>query len=470
MSRVVVVGLGPADAGLVTPATTRLIADASRRFLRTTRHPAAEVVPDAVSFDEIYERADSFDDVYAEIVERLVAAADEHGEVLYAVPGSPLVLERAVERLRADDRVETVVHPAMSFLDVAWARLGIDPVELGVRLVDGHRFAVEAAGERGPMLVAHTHARHVLSDIKLAVEDEPERPVLLLQRLGLPDEHVAEVAWADLDRSVDPDHLTCLWIPELAAPIGREVVRLWELSRTLREECPWDREQTHRSLRPSLIEEAHEVLEAIDALGDDDEGVEHLEEELGDLLFQVMIHSVLAAERGAFDLSDVARGIHDKLYSRHPHVFGDVEVESQDAIVGNWERIKRAEKSRESLLEGIPAALPALQLAAKVLGKIGKAGIAPADAATLVGGLSVEVSSLRDPDALDEERLGELLLTLVTLSRVVGVDAEAALRASTARLGDQFRIAEALAREDGIDLLDAEPAVVRSLFATAGLL
>lgn len=466
MSRVVVVGLGPADADLVTPATARLIDAAEHRYLRTSRHPAAQAVGAAATFDQVYERAESFDAVYAEIVERLVAAANRHGEVLYAVPGSPLVLERSVERLRADRRVEVAVHPAMSFLDVAWARLGIDPIEVGARLVDGHRFAVEAAGERGPLLVAHTHARHVLSDIKLAVDDEPDAPVLILQRLGLPDERVTEVPWSELDRSVEPDHLTCLWVPELAAPVGREMVRLWELTRTLRTECPWDRAQTHRSLRAHLVEEAYEVLEAIDA-GDDGEHGEHLREELGDLLFQVMIHSVIAAQRGAFDLSDVARGIHDKLHARHPHVFADGVADAPEALAGNWERLKRDEKARTSMLDGIPAALPALLTATKVLGKLERAGLAPLDPVSLVGGLSVEVSALRDLDTLDEDRLGELLLTVVSLGRAADLDAEAALREATARLGHQFRAAEALARNEGIDLLDADAAVVYELFARA---
>ena len=116
-------------------------------------------MPDAVTFDDVYESADTFDDVYTEIADRLVHAAVDAGEVLYAVPGSPLVLERSVRHLVADDRVECTVLPALSFLDVAYARLGIDPVEAGLRLIDGHEFALAAAGDRGPLLVAHTHAK-----------------------------------------------------------------------------------------------------------------------------------------------------------------------------------------------------------------------------------------------------------------------------------------------------------------------
>ena len=141
------------------------------RYLRTARHPSAHLVPGSVTFDDLYEGADLFENVYTEIVEHVVAAAGEHGEVLYVVPGSPLVLERSVRALLNDERVEVDVLPAMSFLDLVWARLRIDPIEAGVRLVDGHEFATAAAGQTGPLLVAHTHANWVLSDIKLAIDD-----------------------------------------------------------------------------------------------------------------------------------------------------------------------------------------------------------------------------------------------------------------------------------------------------------
>ncbi len=212
--RVTVVGLGPGGEHHVTAQTLAEIARVPHRFVRTTIHPTSHLVGDGHSFDDVYEVADTFDDVYAEITDRLVAAAHEHGEVLYAVPGSPLVLERTVRRLRTADGISCTVHPAMSFLDVAYARLGIDPVEAGVRLVDGHDFAVSAAGERGPLLVAHCHADWVLSDIKLAVDDATgDEDVVILQRLGTPDELVTKTTWAELDRTVAADHLTSIYIP-----------------------------------------------------------------------------------------------------------------------------------------------------------------------------------------------------------------------------------------------------------------
>lgn len=225
-------GLGPAGVDLLTAGTLATIAAIPHRFLRTRRHPAAVAVPDAVDFDPLYDACESFEDVYAAIVEAVVAAAFAHGEVLYAVPGSPVVAERAVELLVADPRVEVEVLPALSFLDLAWARLAVDPVALGARLVDGRRFEETAAGERGPLLVGQCDQPHVLSDIKLSVDDGPE--VVVLQRLGLADELIRTVAWDDLDRDVEPDHLTSLWIPWLAEPGAGEGARFHQLVGRLR--------------------------------------------------------------------------------------------------------------------------------------------------------------------------------------------------------------------------------------------
>jgi tetrapyrrole methylase family protein/MazG family protein len=342
MAQVVVAGLGPAGADLVTAGTLEAIAAIPHRYLRTARHPAAVVVPDAETFDALYDQAHSFDELYPTIVDALVRAATEHGEVIYVVPGSPAVAERTVELLRTDTRVEVVVLPALSFADLAWARLGIDPVAVGARLVDGRRFATEAAGSRGPLLVAQCDSAAVLSDIKLAV-DSPSAtgiaPVTVLQRLGLPDESVTEVAWDDLDRVVDPDHLTSLYIPVLAPPVAVELMELDEVTRILRTRCPWDVEQTHATLRRYVLEEAQEVADAIDS-GDPAK----LEEELGDLLYQVYFHATLGAEEGDYTLADIARGIREKLVRRHPHVFGDVSAETIADVARIWERVKAEER------------------------------------------------------------------------------------------------------------------------------
>ncbi|MBW8826142.1 MAG: MazG family protein [Acidobacteria bacterium] len=425
--KVTVVGLGPGGPDLVTAGTLEQLARVPVRYLRTTRHPAAVVVDAAASFDDVYDAADRIDDVYPAIVEALVELAAVHGEVAYAVPGSPRVAERSVELLLLDDRVEVDVVPAMSFLDLAWVRLGIDPLAAGVRVVDGHRFAVEAAGERGPLLVAQCDSTSVLSDVKLAVEGEPPASVLVLQRLGLPDESVQVLAWADLDREVVADHLTSLYIPALAEPVGHELLRLAEVSRILREQCPWDRQQTHASLTRYLLEESYEVVEAVEHLDRGDDGAyDHLEEELGDVLMQVFFHAAIATESGAFTVADVARGITEKLVRRHPHVFGDVEVAGADEVLANWDVIKREEKGRESVMDGVTSTLPGLAFANETLKKAATLGIGPP----------------AGPEIADDDTLGRALLDLVAAARRAGLDAEAAVRRAAARLADQARAAE----------------------------
>ena len=454
--RVVVVGLGPAGPELLTAEAQAEIARIPTRFLRTERHPSALAVPDARTLDHHYEAAARFDEVYPAIVEELVAAAVEHGEVLYAVPGSPRVLERTVDLLGADERIDVKLVPGLSFLDLAWVRLGIDPVEAGVRLVDGHRFAEAAAGERGPLLVAHVHDRHVLSDIKVAFDEETPERVTVLQRLGCADEAIVDVAWEDLDRVVEADHLTALYIPELAAPVGAELVRFDELVRTLRRECPWDREQTHKTLTRHLLEETYEVLEAIESWAETGDST-HLEEELGDLLFQVEFHATLARERGEFTIADVARGIHDKLVRRHPHVFGSVEAETSGAVMRNWEQIKKDEKGRSSLMEGIPGSLPALLYAQKVQKKAASVGFDWENVEGAWPKVLEEIDELRAAAAEDAEgELGDVLFAVVNVARHLGLDPETALRTATAKFRDRFQGVETLAAERGIDMHAAD--------------
>ena len=445
---VTVVGLGPAGPDLCNTATLDAVADHRHRYVRTARHPSVGVLgDDVVPLDHHYETAASFEAVYSGVVDEVVAAAEAHGRVLYAVPGSPMVAEHTVELLLADDRVDVELVPALSFVDLAWVRLGIDPLADGVRIVDGRRFPVEAAGERGPLLVAQVDSAEVLADLVASVSDPPEEPVIVLQGLGGPDERIFPVAWDEMTGAVVADHLTSLFVPRMAAPIAVELQRFAELVAILRRECPWDADQTHTSLRPHLLEEAHEVLEALDGFDEaTGHGSDAVEEELGDLLFQVVFHSRIAADDGRFDLADVARGIHDKLRHRHPHVFGDVEADDAGTVLANWDRIKQAEKGRDSSLDGIPTTLPALAAAQKVIRRAAGVGMAPGVPAV--------------PVPADGDVLGDLLLGMAVAARDAGVDAEEALRGAVARFTAEVRAVEAMAATDGVDLRDAGPGAV----------
>jgi tetrapyrrole methylase family protein/MazG family protein len=464
--RIVVVGLGPGGVNHVTTETLATIERIKHRHLRTSIHPSAHLVPDAVTHDDLYESADTFDDVYIEIAHRLTAAATEHGEVLYAVPGSPLVLERTVRYLRqraADGMIELDVLPAMSFLDVAWARLGIDPVEKGVRLVDGHDFATAAAGERGPMLVAHTHANWVLNEIKLAVEDaQGDEPVTMLHALGTDAELIVETTWAQLDQTIEANHLTSIYIPQLAAPVGQGYVRFHELTRMLREQCPWDIEQTHETLIPFLLEETYEVVDALQALDPDEPSSDDdLIEELGDLLFQIEFHATIAEQEGRFTIADVTQGIHDKLVRRHPHVFGDIIADDTGTVLENWDEIKKAEKGRTSIFEGIPRSLPSLAYAQKVGRKASKVGFDWPDVAGAFPKIAEETAELAEAmtetdAAATELELGDLLFAVVNVARHLKIDAELALRAASDKFRARFEGVEALAASRSIDLKTAD--------------
>ncbi|MGD0742791.1 MAG: MazG family protein [Acidimicrobiales bacterium] len=464
---VTVVGLGPAGPEFLTAQASAAIAALPILYVRTARHPAAGplVADGAIALDHHYERAATFAEAYAGIVEEVVAAATAGGRVGYAVPGSPYVLEATVRALVADERVTVDVVDGMSFCDLAWRRLGIDPVESRVRLVDGERFAVDAARDTGPLLVAHVWSPPILAAIKLAVASPPATAVVL-QRLGCADEHVEEIAFSAIDRVV-PDHLTCLYLPEVTEPVGFELARLEAVITRLRDECPWDAAQTHRSLAHHLVEECYEAIEAIEELGEppDIAASAHLEEELGDVLCQVLFHSEIACREGLFSLSDVARTAHDKLVHRHPHVFGGVEgVNSVDAVLTQWEELKRQEKGRESVMDGIPAGLPSLALVAKLERKAAGVGLgwgvtggAPA-AATGVG------DDLGGPDT---EALAELLLALTRQAADRGIDPEGALRRAAARFRARCVDAERLAVADGTTLAATDEAARRAYWEAA---
>lgn len=462
MPHITVVGLGPGNPDLVTMETINAISRIPVRYVRTVQHPSAHLVGDASSFDHLYESSSSFDDVYTSITTELVEAARTHGHVLYAVPGSPLVLERTVALLRAHTDVELSVLPAIGFVDDVWRALNIDPVESGVKLVDGHTFAESAAGYTGALLVAHTHANWVLSNIKLSIDDiDPNTPVTMLHHVGLPDEQIIATTWSEMDRTLDADHLTSLWIPALGTPVAAEMVRFHSLARTLRDQCPWDMEQTHTSLVRYLLEETYEVVDAIERLNaDDPRSDDDFIEELGDLLYQVEFHAAIAEEQGRFTMADVARTVHDKLVSRHPHVFGDVEVSSSSDVENNWEALKRAEKpERTGIFDGVVHAAPSLSFAAKVQQRAARAGFDWPNVDGPLAKIEEETIEVRDamkmgdPEATMVE-VGDLLFAVVNVARHLDIDPESALRSAVHKFRARVDAVEALATERGLVMKD----------------
>lgn len=429
---ITIVGLGPGDPKLLTQAAAQALSSARSVWVRTRRHPAVAAIPAGItvhSFDALYEAHDTFAAVYQAIAAALLAQAAKES-VVYAVPGDPAVGETAVGLLRtqaAAAGVPLTILPGLSFLEPVLAALGWDALD-GLQLADATALAQRhhpSIDPDQPALVAQIYSRLVASDVKLALLNQypPEHPVTLVVGAGTRQAQLATFPLYELDRRPELGDVATLALPALARPGSMQ--SLAEVVAHLRapDGCPWDREQTHASLRPYLLEEAHEVLAALD---EGDMGA--LCEELGDLLLQVVLHAQLATEAGDFTLTDVLRHITEKLVRRHPHVFGDVVAETPDAVLANWDALKAAEraaKGQADPLASIPATLPALARAQAVQRKVGAAGAGSAlDALTSLADLDLEPATLAEREA----RVAEALWAVTAAAQQWGVDAETVLR------------------------------------------
>jgi len=463
-----IVGLGPAgldrlrrvDLDLVSDPTTTLIA-------RTREHPAvselAELRP-IVTCDDLYEAATDFDDVYDAIVDRVMTAA-RLGPVVYVVPGSAIVGERAATRLAAAAAREEVpcdVIPGESFIDLACVAVGIDPIADGLQILDG-RALPDPLPLHLPSLITQIDSPLIAGDVALVLGRllPGSFSVTMLDRVGDDDAAITQMTVADLPRSATGPRST-LFVP--AAEVGW--LGLISTNRILRRECPWDAKQTHHTLVSHLIEETYETVDAISSLpvdapaGDVDLGdYLLLEEELGDLLLQIVFHAGLAAEAGAFDVDEVAEGIRRKIVNRHPHVFGDVVATEVDEVLANWEELKNAEKGRQSLMDDVPTALPGIARADKVQRRVASVGFDWPDDDPVFAKVAEELEELRevsDNRDLATAELGDLLFAVVNLARHLDVDPEIALSRANDTFAARFRVVERLAEEAGQRLRDLD--------------
>ncbi|NNN20088.1 MAG: MazG family protein [Acidimicrobiaceae bacterium] len=452
MGRIVVGGLGPGAIPIIDGRIWEIIGEVTEVVFRTDVHPGVAASRSEIAgrnpsvnfttFDPLYERAGSFETLYREMSDALLALAQTTpGVVLYLVPGSPLVGEKSVDLLRESDQGFVEIIPGVSFLELVWSALGIDPFGSGVTMIDAVDFRSQAKLNKGPYLLTQVWSKQILSEVKLALAEPKGTKATVLQRLGTSSEAISEVAWDDLDKIVEPDHLTTIYIPRIPALPGPALVELYDIIARLRNECPWDREQTHQSLVTHLIEESYEVVDAIESLdtNQDEAQVEKLFEEikgeLGDLLVQVYFHANLAMEDLRFDLSDVAETVTRKLIRRHPHVFTELEVSGSSQVVANWEKIKQTQEGRSSILEGIPQSLPSLLLVSKLLRKATAVGITlptPETSAGEVSRIWSSISSLVQSGSHDSAKeFGELLWWIANLAKEIGIDLESALRSRT---------------------------------------
>jgi len=432
LTTITIVGLGPGDPGLLTKAAWDLLHAADELYVRTEQHPTLAALPASLaihSFDAIYTSAEDFAAVYRQIAEQVIDLGSRPQGVIYAVPGDPAVGEATtwlIRDLAAARGLAVRVLSGVSFVEPACLALGIDPLERdGLQIVDAMVAAASHAppfDSSRPALLAQCYSRSLASDVKLTLlhSFDDQHPVTVLSAAGTAQQALRVVPLFELDRSADFDHLTTLYVPP-AGPYGA-YSRLQEIVAHLRAPngCPWDREQTLQTLRTDVLEELFELLEALDR--DDDE---QISEELGDGALALAMLAQIAAEEERFRWPQVMEEVCEKLIRRHPHVFGDVAVSGVDEVLANWARIKEEEgkgkegnegKQGKGVLDSVPRALPALALANKYQGRLGRAGITP--------------------DLTGADAFGLALWELVAAARAAEVDAETALREVCQRVAE----------------------------------
>lgn len=492
---ITIVGLGPGGDDLLTrqawAALTAAESSGAVLYLRTARHPAVADLPPGLrhhSFDDVYDTAADFQQVYRQIAAEILRLGRRPGGVLYAVPGHPHVGEAtvaAIEEGAAVAGIPVTIIPGLSFVEPTLSALGLDAFD-GLQLFD----AITVAGNNHPilnpdvpLLLGQVYSRLLASELKLALMGHypDEHQVTLVHAAGAGEQRLDQLPLYAIDRSEAIDHLTSLYVPPLPTP--GSVAALAEMAAVLRGPggCPWDQEQTPRSLRPGFLEEMAEVLHALD---ENDDAA--LQEELGDLLFHVVMQVQMAREGERFRLSDVVGGIYAKIRRRHPHVWGDWRADDAGQVIANWEAIKAQEKVQEraagkaggndtppSLMDNLPRPLPALARSQKIQERVRRVGFDWPALDGVVAKVREEIEELvaAETPADQAAEMGDLLFALVNWARWLGLDAELTLREANLRFERRFRMLEQLAADRGLDLETADLDSLEALWQEAkGLL
>jgi tetrapyrrole methylase family protein/MazG family protein len=508
---ITLVGLGSGDEDSLSLGARRALKKASelhragggKLYLRTELHPIVGALRewglDFESFDSLYNTSPDFETVYRTIAETIIAAASQFstetlGLVTYAVPGHPLFAEDSVRQIRAaasEQGIPIQIVGSGSFVEAVLTAVGSDlgdgcDVRDALSLPqmdnigrDGNRMPGRPDTTRALMLY-QIFDGNVASRTKLALmRDYPDDwEVTLVRRAGIDGQQdVRRIPLFRLDHE-PVDYLTSLYVPPLPPETRRarfpELVGIMSRLRAP-DGCPWDREQTPKTLRKYFIEETYEAIEAID-----NDDPELLCEELGDVLLQVVFHAQLAAEKDDFNIDDVTDGIVSKLVRRHPHVFGDVNVEESAEVLRNWEKIKKEEKKslksprRDSALDGVPKGLPALMQAMEISKRAAKVGFEWSSLNDVLSKLDEEIEELRvelNTIPMNTGRvfseLGDLLFTVVQIARWNKLDSEEALRSMIARFEKRFRFMERVAGESGKSLADLDAKQLDQLWGEA---
>ncbi|MFJ7472008.1 nucleoside triphosphate pyrophosphohydrolase [Peribacillus frigoritolerans] len=467
MNEITIIGLGAGDLEQLPLGIYKKLLQTEQCYVRTADHPViGDLKREGINFtafDGIYEKHDQFEAVYEEIAETLLHEASNRS-VLYAVPGHPMVAEKTVQLLLEKGSalgIAIKLEGGQSFLDPLFQTVRIDPIE-GFQLLDGTDLSPDDLHITQHMIIGQVYDAFSASNVKLTLMEKlpDDYEVYIVTAAGSSQEKVTKCALFELDRQMELSNLTSVYVP----PVKDEALRYREFSKLRRviaelrgpDGCPWDKKQTHESLKKYLIEEAYELIDSIDE--GDDEGMIG---ELGDVLLQVMLHSQIGEDEGMFTIDDVIEGITAKMIRRHPHVFGDVEVNGEEDVLVNWQKIKEDEKGGEtkalkSILDGIEKSLPNLLRAEEYQKRAAKVGFDWDEVSEAWKKVREEVQELeeeilspnRDAERIKSE-LGDLFFALVNISRYYDIQAEEAVYKANQKFHQRFTyIEECIQRAD----------------------
>lgn len=455
MNEITIIGLGASDLEQLPLGIYKKLKSAQYLYVRTEQHPVLEELRaeglSFTSFDAIYEKNDQFEGVYEEIVRQLLELAKEHS-IIYAVPGHPLVAEQTVQLLIEAEKQEKVkirIEGGQSFLDPIFGALRIDPIE-GFQLLDGTSFKRDEVQMNAHVLIGQVYDAFSASEVKLTLMEKypDDYEVTIVTAAGSTAESLTKVPLFELDRVMKLDNLTTLYVP----PIHEKENRLkeWQTLRQIVAElrgpngCPWDKEQTHTTLKKYAVEEVYELLQAIDEEDDD-----HIVEELGDVLLQVFLHAQIGEDNGYFSMEDVLNSIADKMIRRHPHVFGNVKADNTEDVLRNWQQIKSEENrnSGDSLLEGEMRTDSSLLTSFNYQKKVAKVGFDWPDVSGAwekfeeeLDEWKIELAEGTKDTQVDE--LGDVLFTIVNLARFYSLSPEQAMIQANKKFKSRFQFIE----------------------------
>jgi len=460
-------GLGPGAYEALTIGALKELKNNKNIYFRTEKHPTVDFLKDEgikfESYDHAYEKYDSFDDVYKYIAEDLITKIKDDEDLIYAVPGHPLVAEKSVINLIElckENNIQYEVLPAVSFVDAMMEALQVDPIE-GVKIIDAFDMKNQILDKRVGTIITQVYNNFIASEVKLRLLEgyEDDTEIIFVRAAGVEGlESIRKIPLYELDWQEDIDYLTSIYIPK---DLGnkKDFQDLLDIIETLRNPggCPWDREQTHESLKSALLEECYEVIDAIE-----NEDEDALIEELGDVLLQVVFHASIGKEDGYFDIMDVIGGISNKMINRHPHVFGNEEANTSEQVLVNWDEIKKEEKGIKTLTEemqNIAKSLPAATRAYKVQKKAKKVGFDWDDVNCAMDKVKEELNEIKEvynceDKSIIEGEVGDLLFACINVARFLEVDGELALDKTIKKFIKRFSYIENEAIKNNKNLKD----------------